>query len=70
MHQHTQATKLFDNLVDLDGIIAVLEASLGKRYHHSTVRRWIKEGMPVVRLRTGKLFFRPDDVATWLQRTS
>lgn len=70
MVQASNVKQLFDNLVDLDGLLAILETSLGKRYHHSTVRRWIKDGMPVVRLRTGKLFFRPDDVATWLQRTS
>lgn len=66
----TNVRPLFDNLVNLEGLRDALERELGRRYSRSTIERWIKDGMPVERLRTRERFFRPGDVATWLQRTS
>lgn len=70
MSQASKVTPLFDNLVNLKGLQTALEKSLGRRYSESAIRNWVRLGMPVVRLRTRELFFRPDDVALWLQRSS
>lgn len=69
MTQTAKVTPLFDNLVPLPKLLDALEQLLGKRYSRSSVERWIKRGMPVERLRTRERFFRPADVALWLQRT-
>lgn len=70
MSHTAKVTPLFDNLVTLKGLMDALEQMLGKRYSKSTIERWIKRGMPVERLKTRDRFFRPSDVALWLQRTT
>lgn len=63
------ATKVFDNLVTVDGLLPLLEKWLKKQYRRSTVYKWVGQGMPAKKFR-GDLYFDPNEVALWLQRSS
>jgi predicted DNA-binding transcriptional regulator AlpA len=61
---------LFENLVNVPGMLELLKVWLKQEFHRVTIYRWVKsEGMPCRKIR-GKIFFVPSEVAEWLERTS
>lgn len=64
-----KADALFDNLVTLDELLALLQRWLRREIKRSTVYSWVsKSGMPHEKIR-GELYFPPHEVAIWLKRT-
>lgn len=59
----------FDSLLNLPGLMEQLAVWLKKPVARGTVYKWVRQGMPCHKIRRA-LYFRPDEVATWLQRTS
>lgn len=60
---------LFENLVNVPGLLELLKLWLKRDVHRVTIYKWVKQGMPSRKIRS-ELFFDPDEVATWLRRTS
>jgi len=60
----TQVSTLFDNLMTMEELMAMLK----HQYCRRTVYRWISQGMPHKRIRS-KLWFPKNEVILWLQRS-
>jgi hypothetical protein len=60
----TQVSTLFDNLMTMEELMAMLR----NQYCRRTVYRWISQGMPHKRIRS-KLWFPKNEVILWLQRS-
>ncbi len=54
---------LFDNLLSFDELVA----DLAGRYREATLRKFVREGMPREKI-SGRLYFKPVEVAQWIQR--
>lgn len=54
---------LFDNRMTLEELAADL------RYSKHTIYKWLQDGMPSLKFK-GRLYFDPQEVAQWIQRTT
>lgn len=57
--------RIFDNLLSVDELVE----SLGGRVSKRSIYRWVeREGLPVRRL-GGRLYFNPESVVQWMEKT-
>jgi len=59
-----QVSTLFDNLMTMDELMAMLK----HQYCRRTIYRWINQGMPCKRIRS-RFWFPKNEVILWLERT-
>ncbi len=59
----------FDSLLNLPQLRDQLLVWLKRPIARVTVYKWVKQGMPCHKIRRA-LYFKPDEVATWLQRAN
>lgn len=60
----TVAPMLFDNLMTMDELMAMLK----HQYCRRTIYRWIGQGMPCKRIRN-RFWFPKDEVVLWIERS-
>jgi hypothetical protein len=66
---NSDPTKFFDNLMNTEQLLEQLRSWLGRDVKRVTLYSWMRKGMPSVKLRSRR-YFKRDEIALWLQRSS